>query len=77
MTTEAAISKLSYLLSKKYSRAEIRRLIYTNMRGELTEMKEDDQFSAENPSFMELVEQSLQRYYPSNLFEGFIEKVED
>lgn len=55
MTTEAAISKLSYLLSKKYPRSEIRRLIYTNMRGELTEMKADDQFSAENPSFMELV----------------------
>jgi L-asparaginase/Glu-tRNA(Gln) amidotransferase subunit D len=44
MTTEAALSKLSYLLSKKYSRAEIKKLIYTNMRGELTEMKVENQF---------------------------------
>lgn len=39
MTTEAASSKLSYLLSKKYSRSEIKKLIETNMRGELTEVK--------------------------------------
>lgn len=39
MTTEAALSKLSYLLSKKYSRNDIKKLLYTNMRGELTEMQ--------------------------------------
>lgn len=46
MTTEAASAKLSYLLSKKYPRNEIKKLIETNMRGELTEIKKDNQFSS-------------------------------
>lgn len=36
MTTEAAITKLTYLLSKGLQREEIRRLIQTDLRGELT-----------------------------------------
>lgn len=33
MTTEAALAKLSYLLSKKYPREEIKKLLETNLRG--------------------------------------------
>jgi L-asparaginase/Glu-tRNA(Gln) amidotransferase subunit D len=39
MTTEAALSKLSYLLSKNLSRVEVKKQIETNLRGELTEIK--------------------------------------
>lgn len=45
MTVEAASAKLSYLLSKKYSRVEIKRLLETNLRGELTQVKKDNQFN--------------------------------
>lgn len=44
MTTEAALSKISYLLSKKLTRAEIKKQIETNLRGELTEIKRENQF---------------------------------
>ena len=37
MTTEAAVTKLSYLLSKGYDQKEIRRLMERDLRGELTE----------------------------------------
>ena len=33
MTLNAAFAKLSYLLSKDYDRAEIKKLIYNNLRG--------------------------------------------
>lgn len=36
MTTEAAVTKLSYLLSKNYSHEEIRRMMETDLRGELS-----------------------------------------
>ena len=37
MTTEAAITKLTYLLSKGFTEDEIRRLMRTSLRGELTD----------------------------------------
>jgi L-asparaginase len=36
MTTEAAITKLTYLLSKDLSKTEIRKLMQTDLRGEIT-----------------------------------------
>jgi L-asparaginase len=36
MTTEAALAKLTYLLSKDLPREEIRRLMQVDLRGELT-----------------------------------------
>ena len=37
MTTEAAVTKLSYLLSKGLPPDEVHRLMETDLRGELTE----------------------------------------
>ena len=36
MTTEAVITKLTYLLSKGLPKEDIRRLMQTDLRGELT-----------------------------------------
>lgn len=47
------------------------------MRGELTEMQTQDQFEIQDPSFMELVEQSLNHYYPSNLHKEFMRRVQN
>jgi len=38
LTTEAAVAKLYYLFSKGYGRDEIKRLMGTNLRGEMKEM---------------------------------------
>ena len=77
MTTEAATAKLSYLLSKGYPRNEIRKLLLTNMRGELTEIKNDNQFSFKDYSFMEIVNKSIQEFYPTSSYGSFINKIED
>ena len=36
MTTEAALAKLFYLFKKDYAIADIKKLMGTNLRGELT-----------------------------------------
>lgn len=75
MTTEAALAKLAYVLSKRLSRTETKRLIETNLRGELTEMKRENQFELEKESFMELVAASLMHYYPLNHYDAFLARV--
>lgn len=37
ITLNAAVAKLSYLLGKNYEKNEIKRLVYTNLRGELSD----------------------------------------
>jgi hypothetical protein len=44
MTIDAACAKLSYLLSKGFTRNEIKALIKADMRGERTDLKTEDQF---------------------------------
>lgn len=77
MTTEAALSKISYLLSKKLTRAEIKKQIETNLRGELTEIKRENQFQLLNQSFIQVVKSSVSDYYPLNYFDTFISKVQN
>lgn len=47
MTVECVLAKITYLLSKNYSLPEIKKLIGKNLRGELTEIQ-NEQFSMTN-----------------------------
>ena len=75
MTCEAALAKLSYLLGKGYSTQEIKTLIQTNMRGELTERKVTNQYEVEKVNFMKIVEDVLENHYPTTTRENFQRKL--
>ena len=77
ITIDAACAKLCYLLSKDHSQTDIKKLIYSSVRGELTEIRKGDQFQLENQSFMELVEESIQKFYPTKKCPEFIREIED
>ena len=55
MTAEAALTKLAYLLSKGLPRPEIRRLMQTDIRGELTEKDKTKRFSFRQRAFVDSV----------------------
>ena len=76
MTSEAALAKLSYLLGKNYSIPEIKKLIETNMRGELTERKNEDLYEKQNKSFIKIVDDVLENHYPSTFQKKFMKKLE-
>ena len=77
MTTEAALAKLAYLLSLGLSREEIKKGVYSNLRGELTEKKSNYRFEVEQLSFMETVEQSIKHHYPSHHYSEFMFRLAD
>lgn len=70
MTTECALTKLSYLLGKGYSAAQVRALIGTNLRGELTITKHH--FSAPTPSILPFTQNSS---FDPRAFSEFIRSV--
>ena len=59
MTTECALTKLSYLLGKGYDAAKVRELIQEDLRGELTVHIAHQRFSFEDRGFVDAVAQSL------------------
>ena len=59
MTPEAALTKLSYLLSQGLPRAEVVRLLQTNLRGELTAPVQQSRFSFRERVFIASVARAL------------------
>jgi len=59
MTTEAALTKLSYLLSQDLATAEVARLLRTNLRGELTPTDGPSRFSVHERGFVASVARAL------------------
>lgn len=76
MTTEAALSKLSYLLAKEYPPETIIKMMQKNLRGELTEEKEMLQFERREASLREIVCDVLDKHYPTTLQGSFMNKIE-
>lgn len=60
MTAEAALTKLSFLLAKKYSRDRIRELVQQNLHGELTTLHSNQlQFSLKDSVLLRTVAEAL------------------
>ena len=59
MTTEAALTKLSYLLSQDLPRGEVERLLRTSLRGELTPADGASRFSVRERGFVASVARAL------------------
>ena len=59
MTTEAALAKLSYLLSLGLSTERVRELMGKNLRGELTAVREKQTFSLKDASFLKRMYSSI------------------
>lgn len=65
MTSECALTKLSYLLGKDLSTDEVRRLMSQNLRGELTNVEKDKliishNFGVQNEKFLNVIGNALQ-----------------
>ena len=58
MTTEAALTKLGYLLDKGHPPHEVRTLAQTNLRGELTRLEDE-------PESVRQLHHRLARFYPT------------
>ena len=56
MTTECVIAKLSYLFGKQYSISKIKKMMMTSLRGELTDVrKQENHFSLANNEMVEAI----------------------
>lgn len=58
MTAEAALTKLSFLLARKYDKKKIRELLQQNLHGEITVYK-SEQFSLRNSELLRTVAEAL------------------
>ncbi len=65
MTTEAALTKLAYLLSQELSPAEIRMQIQQDLRGELTSRRLATRYSLREKAFVRTVADALSATAPS------------
>jgi lysophospholipase len=60
MTTECCLAKLSYLFGKKYSVNKIKKMMMQSLRGELTDIRsQQNQFSLENSELVNAVARTL------------------
>ena len=60
MTTEAALTKLSYLLAQKLPKDKTRTLMTANLRGELTVLESSQQqFSLRDSAFLQTIAKAL------------------
>ncbi len=60
MTAEAALTKMSFLLARKYSAKKIRELIPQNLHGELTTLQSDGfRFSLRDSELLRAVAEAL------------------
>ena len=62
MTLECVLSKLAYLLGKGYSDEKVKKLMMSDLRGELTDMKQqkkNQKFSLKNNGIVKAVMQIL------------------
>lgn len=60
MTLECCYAKLSYLLGKGFSSEKIKTLLVTNMRGELTDIKQrKERFSLKNSNLVKAIAKAL------------------
>ena len=67
MTVEAALAKLSVLLGQSLTPPEVRRLMQTNMRGELTPSDDHSRFSFKDSTFVRGVAQALRVTDPASI----------
>lgn len=77
MTAEAALAKLAYVLGKKMSLKDTQTMLVHDLRGELTEERDDHQFERYTHGFIELVDKSLRNYYPLGSHKNFMQDLED
>ena len=78
MTCEVALAnmaKLFHLLGKGYSAQKIKQLVQTSIRGELTKVKDSNQYAIESVSLMKIVEEILESHYPSTSREKLLRKL--
>lgn len=59
MTTEAALTKLSFLLARKYDSKKIRELLQQNLHGELTVTSNQPRFSLRDSELLRAVAEAL------------------
>jgi lysophospholipase len=61
MTIECIFAKLSYLLGKKFSPSKVKKMMMTNLRGELTmEGKQESAYSLKNNKMVQAIAKILE-----------------
>lgn len=67
MTVECAKAKLSYLIGKGYSTDEIKKLMVENLRGEITNPKEELLFTVHSHEFLISLSEMSKDFFPETV----------
>lgn len=59
MTTEAALTKISFLLARKYDNQKIRELLQQNLHGELTTVKSNQFHFSRDSELLRAIAESM------------------